>query len=71
MLPLLQTIRDLELLGYAHVLPLAKDADTCSKIAKHIADIGCAHSSFKLGLPEDVLKELGQSAAKVDLFHNK
>lgn len=71
MLPLLHTIADLEQLGYAHVLPLAKDADTCGTIAKHIANMGCAHSSFKLGLPEEVLKELGQSAAKADLFHNK
>ncbi len=71
LIPLLQTIKDLEALGYAHVLPIAKDALTCDAIAKHIPGVGCAFSSFKLGLSSDVTMVSGQQPAKVDLFHVK
>ena len=48
-LPSLQTVKDLEVRGYAHVLPLAKDAGTCAVVASHLPAIGCAHSSFRCG----------------------
>ena len=44
-----QTVKDLEVRGYAHVLPLAKDAATCAVVASHLPAIGCAHSSFRCG----------------------
>eukprot|EP00955_Chlamydomonas_euryale_P050175 354470-Chlamydomonas_euryale.AAC.43 len=63
--------QDFESHGYAHVLPLAKDEETCRKIATHVPEVGCAHSVLSLGISSDVASAAGQSAAKLDLFHTK
>ena len=34
-----KTIKDLEALGYAHVIPMAKDAETCTVVASHIPEV--------------------------------
>ncbi len=66
-----QTIKDLEAWGYAHVLPLAKDGVTAGIVAVAAPSVGCAHSSFKLGISADIAMGSGQQPAKLDLFHNK
>ncbi|KAG1659334.1 hypothetical protein FOA52_008388 [Chlamydomonas sp. UWO 241] len=71
LLPLLQTIKDFESHGYAHILILAKDAATCATIAGHVPDVGCADSTASLGVSAAAAAAAGQSSAKLDLFHTK
>jgi hypothetical protein len=66
-----QTVQDFEALGYAHVLPLAKDAETCKVVAMHLPSVGCAFSSFKLDISPDIAQGSLQKVEDIDMFHIK
>ncbi|GAX76869.1 hypothetical protein CEUSTIGMA_g4315.t1 [Chlamydomonas eustigma] len=71
LIPLIQTVLDFEALGYSHILPLAQDAEACNAIAIHLPSVGCAYSSFKLGINPDIAQGSLQKPEDIDMFHNK